>query len=175
MIDCCALMIRWVKRYPSNRLQTIQVNGVSSLWIVVDFGAPGGSAVEASMFVIYIYFILRKILEIETCKFAAYADEISLIFPIRKENVGSDLHATASHPEECIKIFEKLGLRVDPSNIELVLFRSKRNFSVPEDLRIHWSSIPLSDSAKCLGVTLHQALSWRLHQNDTARNGTVPT
>lgn len=154
---------QWFKSYLSSRTQSVKVGEVESSRRFIDLGTPQGSVAGPLIFIIYINFVLIKLLSVCGCKIVTYADDTTFVFPIGSSTCQEDMAKAALKIEESIVIFRMFGLVINTSKTKLVLFRSTRRKVSILPVKIGDSLLELSQSAKCLGLTLSENLNWFAH------------
>lgn len=159
----------WLVNMLSSRIVTANL-GNSIIAKQVERGTPQGGVISPLLWLIVVNEILLE-LDRNGIKAVAYADDVVILvsglFPDVISNIMSNaLRLLSNWATAC-------GLEVNPGKTELVLFTTKTkvpSFRLP---RLGNREIPLSDSAKYLGVILHSKLSWKLNTQHRVRRATV--
>jgi hypothetical protein len=95
-----------------------------------------------------------------------YADDTTLLFQVPASSCSiGDLANVGASIEKAISHFNKFGLVVNSSKTTLVLFHNPQRKLITDSMSIEvmGQNIPLSYTAKCLGITLHDHMKWEPH------------
>ena len=163
LLGCNEVVVRWFRSYLSGRRQSVMVGGIESEWQEVVIGTPQGSILGPFMFLVLINFILLKIAAGDFCRTVTYADDTSLLFRIRPQVAQDDICAALKRVEDVVKIFERFRLVINASKTNITLFRPPQRSVEIAPVRFCGERMPWTESVKCLGLTLHETLSWQVH------------
>ena len=143
--------LNWFVSYLRNRMQRVEVNGVSSAWNTVDCGVPQGSILGPLLFIIYMNDLPL------TCKSAEiilFADDTNLTaIGCTVENVQSDL--------ECLNkwlIANKLVINISKT-VQMTVKSSASNCS----FNLNALDITVKPVCKYLGIYIDCKLSFVSH------------
>ena len=151
----------WIQNFLSGRTQRVVCDGEQSSWAPVTSGVPQGSVIGPILFLVYIN-DLPKGLKTQTRLFAddtiVYraisdpSDGMTLQSDLDKLAEWEDRWQMAFHPQKCIV------LRITRSR-KPIIFK----------YTLHGHNLETHDSAKYLGMQIHQTLSWNEHINNTCK------
>lgn len=155
--------------------QMLNTRAVSSKWgtgearLSVSRGTPQGGVLSPFLWLLVMNSILIE-LRNEGYEVNAYADDLVITI------TGKFLDTISLLMERGLNILtrwaDKCGLSVNPKKTELVLFTRKRkipNFRLP---RLKGVELPLSSSAKYLGIVLDSKLDWNKNIEERAKKAT---
>ena len=120
------------------------------------------------MFIVFLNFILLKIAKEGICKALAYADDTTLLFSLRPSNIQADFEKALTQAEKVVDIFKSFGLLVNASKTNLVIFRTPQRSISLEPAFFCGNLCQLSQTTKCLGLTLHETVRWQAHLSAVA-------
>ena len=150
--------IKLLSSYLSGRKFMVKVESSLSRAIHMSRGVPQGSVLGPAIFATFIADLERKSLP---TKQVIYADDVTLILPLSKNKSDRELNCYINEEIENVENWctsNKLRLNKEKSRIILCLKNNKR-------LQID-HSIPVTEKAKILGVTINNKLSWNDHIKD---------
>jgi Reverse transcriptase (RNA-dependent DNA polymerase) len=169
-LGCDSTTVGWFCSFLSNRRrQAVKVGNIESEWRVVEIGPPQGSVLGPYMFIVLMNFILLKIAQITVCKTIVYADDTTLLFRIDPSStLQSDTQNALTQVEKVIAAFNLFGLCVNASKTCITLFHTSQRPIQLDSLQFCEGSITTSTTVKCLGLTIHENLSWQPHLDAVA-------
>ena len=148
--------IRWLASYLLDRTGRLQVNGKSSPSINIEKGVPQGSVLGPALFCSYIRDFNAANSSTTIVK---YADDLSLIVPIKARSSSAICELVNSETTEVARWCQKINLSLNTAKSNCLLVTRQRNANLSlTDLTI--SNVP---STKLLGVHLNKALNWDTH------------
>lgn len=86
-----------------------------------------------------------------------------MLFEVDPKRLSDDFVRVAAVIGEVIQVFANLGLRVNESKTDAILFRATRRKITVPGIKIGSVHIQPSETVRCLGLVLHERLSWREH------------
>ena len=163
--------LSWFSSYLSDRKQTVFINGIYSQSAHLTCGVPQGSVLGPVLFTLYAS-PLSTIIESHSLKHHFYADDTQLQDSASPENIQTLLTRTS----ECYSDVKnwmtnnKLKLNDDKTEAILISTRQKLSQLPPLSLQLCNTTIPISESAKNLGVHLDSTLSMQNFVSQTAKS-----
>ena len=148
--------INWVRSYLSDRSAYIRINGSNSSEVEIKRGVPQGSVLGPPIFCTYISKI--RCLH-EDVKMMKYADDITLVVPIKREDTLNMKNKIEDEIRNIEDQSHSLNLKLNLSKSQAVIItRSQQHRSTDVQL-----SVPTSDSLKILGLMINDRLNWDTH------------
>ena len=163
--------LSWFSSYLSDRKQTVLINGIYSQSAHLTCGVPQGSVLGPVLFTLYAS-PLSTIIESHSLKHHFYADDTQLQDSASPENIQTLLTRTS----ECYSDVKnwmtnnKLKLNDDKTEAILISTRQKLSQLPPLSLQLCNTTIPISESAKNLGVHLDSTLCMQNFVSQTAKS-----
>lgn len=152
----------WFKSYITGRFQSVLVADTRSDLVELTCGVPQGSVLGPVLFTLYTAPLANIIMQ-HNIKFHFYADDTQLYNSVAPENIS----ALLSETNDCYADIQnwmtanKLKLNGDKTEALLVGTQSKLSCLSVSSLQLGENSIPLSDTAKNLGVVFDNTLSMK--------------
>ena len=148
--------LQWIKSFLDNRSQSVVVNGSASSTIPVSSGVPQGSVVGPLLFLIYINDLPEHV---QSSKVRLFADDTAIYLSLSNSSHSSLLQ----HDLHQLEIWETTwDMAFNPSKCQ-VLQITKRKTPIPTQYSLHNTTLNTVNSAKYLGVTLSNDLTWHTH------------
>jgi len=147
----------WIRSFITERKQMVRIEGIHSECLPLKWGVPQGSCLSPLLYLIYTADIDNAIPEGEPC---GYADDYSVSQSFKNPRLV--ISKTEEMVEKLIKYFSRLGLAMNPSKTEFMMFRPTRDPNKYE-INIRSSTIQENYSVKLLGVTLTNDLCMSSH------------
>ena len=147
--------LKWIKNFLDNRTQSVVVNGSVSDSIPVSSGVPQGSVLGPLLFLVYINDLPVGL----KSRARLFADDTAVYLSIKSA-------AEASQLQDDLRLLEKWEAQWDmhfnPSKCQVIHITKKK---IPLDTQyiLHGTVLEAVSSAKYLGVTLSDDLSWNTH------------
>ena len=145
----------WIRDFLSNRTQAVVLRGKSSDIAPVTSGVPQGTVLGPLLFLAYINDLPKNIRATPRL----FADDCLLYREINSVEDGLSLQADLERLQEWERDW---SMQFNPEKCEVLRITNKRKAIVTE-YKIRGQTLPTVDSAKYLGVTLHNKLSWNPH------------
>ena len=161
--------LKWFESYLADRTMTVCINGEYSKAVSLDVSVPQGSKLGPRLYSDYTQ-PLGQLIRILILLFHLYADDTQVIQPT-KLTPNSAQHTAVRSLAEGINNIESWmydnKLKLNPSKTEfLVITSSKNQHKIAiESLDLCEARIPVSDSARNLGVIMDSTLSLDSHIN----------
>ena len=161
-------VLTWIKSFLSDRKQSVVLEGSKSHSAAVESGVPQGSVLGPTLFLAYINDLPSYIKNGSTARL--FADDCVLYHTIEsKEDAAKlqgDLDALQRWEDDWLMEFH-------PQKCQTLHITNKRNV-IKHKYQIHGHELEEVESAKYLGVTIHNKLSWNNHINNITNkaNGT---
>ena len=151
-------VLSWIKDYLTDRSQTVILEGKSSSPKPVLSGVPQGSVLAPLLFLLYINDIGIKI----NSTVRLYADDVLIYRTIQSEADGISLQNDLSNLESWANLWQ---MKFNPAKCLHVVITNKRSH-IQNTYQIYGQQILHVTSAKYLGVTIDQHLTWKDHINN---------
>ena len=155
---------RWVAFYIRNRHVIFKMGDVELMRLILK-GCPQGGILSPFLFNLVLDNLLRHLNSLDPDSLQAYADDLVNSF----ESSSSPQHIIALHTKaqaslDCISSWcQSVGLNINTSKTQLVLFTNKRSPIQIPTLYIYGLPLSLSKTVKYLGVTLDSKLLFNAH------------
>ena len=147
--------------YLRHRKQRVRVNGFKSDLKSVTSGVPQGSLLGPFLFGLYISSLKPCFPSTTMIK---YMDDVSLIVPVRKSSVTSDL--VKAHKEiDHLSFWSTSHVLTLNADKTIGLIYSRAGFDVCSIVKNHLYMVKFCNSVRFLGVVLESSLGWRAHVN----------
>ena len=157
------LVLEWIKDFLTNRTQKVVLNNVTSSSVDVLSGVPQGSVLVPLLFLLYINDLPSSV----SSNVKLYADDTLVYRTIHTPEDIAMLQRDLDILSEWAKKW-LMSSKFNPSKcIHLTITRTTH--SLPSRYSICDSVIEQSNSAKYLGVTITNNLSWSEHINKITR------
>ena len=163
--------LNWFKSYITDRFQAVVIEGAQSEPVKLTCGVPQGSVLGPVLFTLYTA-PLADIIKQHNINFHFYADDTQLYNSATPENISSLLSET----NDCYADIQnwmtvnKLKLNGDKTEALLIGTQSRLSSLCVDLLQLGENSIPLSDSAKNLGVVIDNTLSMNKFISQTCQS-----
>ena len=154
---------KWIKDFLSNRSQEVVLEGKRSLSAPVNSGVPQGSVLGPSLFLIYINDLPSYLSQGSTARL--FADDCVLYRTINNTEDAKKLQIDLNE----LQRWERDWLmEFHPQKCQVLHITNQRN-PIKSSYTIHNQILNPVDSAKYLGVTLNNKLSWNPHINQITK------
>ena len=156
-------VLEWFRSYLSSRTQFVSINSKKSTTRELTVGIPQGSVMGPVLYLLYTA-QLAEVIQSHGLDYHMYADDNQLYFSFKTQEV--DL--AKSKIEECMASIcnwmNLSELKLNHDKTEIMLFHSKfRAQPLIESLRVRYENVPLSSSARSLGVIFDDTMSFDAH------------
>ena len=151
-------VLGWIESYLSDRSQFVTVNGCSSSPKPITTGVPQGSVLGPLLFLIYINDMSHCA---ENLDFVHFADDTTVF------SVGSDVERLVNEASrEFVRVDDWLAVNKLSLNLSKTNYMIVSHSNIPQNLfTIRGISLPRVNSAKFLGVTIDDKLTFAEHIN----------
>lgn len=141
------LPLQWLNSYLSNRSFYISINGKISHKLPINRGVPQGGNLSPYLFNLYVADLPNHV----SFKVIQYADDTTILITAKTEehlvsNIKKAYYETKS-------FFESLGLSLNPTKTEIVIFHNTRNYS-QKTINLDHITIKSTSSTKFLGIQI---------------------
>ena len=165
--------LKWFESYLSNRYQKCNVNGHLSNPLPVTCGVPQGSIIGCLLFLIYIN-DLPSCLSVGSPRM--FADDTNITFVA---GTTSELESLISIELQNLNQWlqaNRLSLNIAKTEFMIISSRQKQltNTNNHINIKIENNRIKRVASAKSLGVTVDERLSWDKHIDEKSKNSLQP-
>lgn len=154
----------WIISYLSSRMQVVEVNGVKSETLNVNFGVPQGSVLGPLLFLFYVN-DLPNFFEDFLIMFAD--DNSYLCCKHTFSDVINSLQTSATHFSNYFKA-DKLFLNISKT-IFIIFSPRTYSYNTSQLIRIDGKSLEQVPTTKFLGIYIDNALSWEPHIDALAK------
>ena len=163
--------LSWFSSYLSDRKQTVLINGIYSQSAHLTCGVPQGSVLGPVLFPLYAS-PLSTIIESHSLKHHFYADDTQLQDSASPENIQTLLTRTSECYSDVKNWMTNNKLKINDDKTEAILISTRQKLSQlpPLSLQLCNTTIPISGSAKNLGVHLDSTLSMQNFVSQTAKS-----
>lgn len=153
--------MRLISSYLNNRYQSVCLTYKISQPLPVLNGVPQGSILGPLLFSMYINDLADCLVY---SKLHLYADDVQLYISCNKDQFESCVSKLNEDLRNIQNWAYKNHLRVNPTKFKCLLIRPKRMRQIVEpDLFINNQRIEVVPTAKNLGITFNQTLTWSDH------------
>ena len=161
----------WFKSYLTDRLQLVCIDGAQSEPVKLTCGVPQGSVLGPVLFTLYTA-PLANIIRQYNINFHFYADDTQLYNSATPDNMSSLLSETNACYAEIQNwmTVNKLKLNGDKTEALLIGTQARLSSLSVDSLQLCENLIPLSDSAKNLGVIFDNTLSMNKFISQTCQS-----
>ena len=164
--------LSWFTSYLSNRKQTVLINNKHSKPAHLTCGVPQGSVLGPVLFTLYTS-PLSTIIKSHSLRHHFYADDTQLYDSDSPENIQAILSRTSDCYSDVKNWMTNNKLQLNDDKTEAVLISTRQKLSqLPPSLSLQLcnTSIPITNSAKNLGVHLDSTLSMQNFVSQTAKS-----
>ena len=154
--------LRWIKGFLDNRSQSVVVNGSTSSTIPVSSGVPQGSVLGPLLFLIYINDLPESV---QSSKVRLFADDTAIYLALSVASHSSVLQQDLNRLQQWET---KWDMKFNPSKCQ-VIHITKRKTVIPTKYTLHNTILESVTSAKYLGITISNDLTWNTHINNITK------
>ena len=153
--------LNWIKDFLDNRSQSVLLNGSNSDSIPVSSGVPQGSVLGPILFLAYINDLPDQV----KSRVRLFADDTAMYLALDKQGDSEILQKDLESLEKWEKLWD---MSFNPSKCQVIhVTRSKSPSQAIYYL--HGCALESVSSAKYLGVTVSEDLSWSDHINNITK------
>ena len=153
--------LNWIKDFLDNRSQSVLLNGSNSDSIPVSSGVPQGSVLGPILFLAYINDLPDQV----KSRVRLFADDTAMYLALNKQGDSEILQKDLESLEKWEKLWD---MSFNPSKCQVIhVTRSKSPSQTIYYL--HGCALESVSSAKYLGVTVSEDLSWSDHINNITK------
>ena len=153
--------LNWIKDFLDNRSQSVLLNGSNSDSIPVSSGVPQGSVLGPILFLAYINDLPDQV----KSRVRLFADDTAMYLALDKQGDSEILQKDLESLEKWEKLWD---MSFNPSKCQVIhVTRSKSPSQTIYYL--HGCALESVSSAKYLGVTVSEDLSWSDHINNITK------
>ena len=153
--------LTWIRSFLNNRTQCVVVNGSQSSNISVTSGVPQGSVLGPLLFLAYINDLPTHV----QSRVRLFADDTAIYLAITQAQQSHTLQTDLSTLEHWEKQWD---MEFNPSKCQVIhITRSKK--LIDTTYYLHNTKLESTSSAKYLGVTIAEDLTWNKHINNITK------
>lgn len=148
-------------------------NGERSSWESVNSGVPQGSVLGPLLFCLYVNDLWNVM---KNCKHALYADDLQIYLHCLPSELEDGIEKVKADVEAIYNWTKCNFISFNISKSKAMIIGSNRYISsikldiVPKIIVNDSIAIPYVESARCLGVTISNTLSWNNHVSDISNS-----
>ena len=166
------IALKWFESYHHERTQRVLVNNTTSESISLPFGAPQGSTIGAEEYKLYTI-PLGDIIRRHGLQFHLYADDgqlhVSFVLN-RSEDLQNALEKIANCTRDIKKWMTENYLKLNDEKTEVIIITPRNTHSLNvTSVNIGDTTVPITKSAKNIGVTFDANLTLHEHITNTCR------
>jgi exonuclease III len=162
--------LSWFTSYLSDRKQTVLIKGTYSQPAHLTCGVPQGSVLGPVLFTLYTS-PLSTIIKSHSLKHHFYADDTQLQDSDSPDNIQNLLTRTSDCYSDVKNWMTNNKLKLNDDKTESILISTRQKLSQlpPLSLQLCNTAVPITDSAKNLGVHIDSTLSMQNFVSQTAK------
>ena len=155
-------VLSWIKDFLTDREQTVVVDGQCSAPAEVSSGVPQGSVIGPLLFLLYINDLPDYVKHSST---SLFADDSMISRTIQSETDAALLQEDLNS----LQVWENTWkMEFNPDKCEAISVTNKRN-PIKTSYNIHDKTLKYVKSAKYLGVTIDNKLTWNSHVDNICK------
>lgn len=153
--------VRMISSYLSNRLQSVENNGILSRPLTVSRGVPQGSILGPLLYSLYANDLP---LQIQYSNIQMYADDVQMYLSCSRESIRNCVDKINYDLDKIFKWASSNGLQLNPKKSKCLII-SKKSVSIADEINIFLadSRIELVNTVRNLGVVFNRTLTWSDH------------
>ena len=153
--------LNWIKAFLSYRQQQVLLDGVTSSQAEVLSGVPQGTVLGPLLFLAFI----NDMPEVTTSETRLFADDGLLYREIKTEADSAELQKDLNAREDWEQTWQ---MHFHPEKCQVIHMCTNKRFRKYPTYKLHGHTLEAVESAKYLGVTISEDLSWTPHVDNTA-------
>ena len=153
--------LNWIKAFLSYRQQQVLLDGVTSSQAEVLSGVPQGTVLGPLLFLAFI----NDMPEVTTSETRLFADDGLLYREIKTEADSAELQKDLNSLEDWEQTWQ---MHFHPEKCQVIHMCTNKRFRKYPTYKLHGHTLEAVESAKYLGVTISEDLSWTPHVDNTA-------
>jgi hypothetical protein len=163
--------LHWFTTYLNPRTQSVCTNGTFSASTFLNCGVPQGSVLGPLLFTLYTT-PLGSLLSDHNLDYHLYADDTQILISFDNSSSESSLEILSRAFSQIQSWMDSNKLLLNPTKTEFLLFGTKpqlKKFDSINAIKLGDSTIPVSTSARDLGVIFDSTLSFTNHTNSICK------
>ena len=162
-----ASTLRWIQGFLGDRTQRVVVDGESSATAPVISGVPQGTVLRPLLFLVYINDLPCRV----KATARLFADDCLLYRTVNSSDDAASLQQDLDNLQEWEHAWQ---MHLNPEKCEVIHITRRRN-RIQMPYFIHGQQLGITNSAKYLGITICDNLSWNPHISTITRKASNTT
>ena len=160
--------IKWLQSYLLGRKQLVLVNDSVAKPAFLDSGVPQGSILGPMLFSVYLTPLGDLLKEIKV-NYQLYADDTLLYFECSSKHIFN-ANSVEITIQKVLYWFANAGQQFNENKTEAILISSVKNAPSISSIKVGNVEVKLSNSLKCLGITVDKHLDMDKQVKTVAKN-----
>ena len=153
---------KWIKDFLDNRKQAVVINGVNSTCIPVSSGVPQGSVIRQILFLVYINDLPEQV----KSRVRLFVDDTAMYLALDTHTEGQVIQNDLLSLEKWEKMWD---MNFNPLKCQVFHVTHLKN-PIGTKYFLHDTVLDSVSSAKYLGVTISDDLSWSTHIDNITKS-----